>query len=73
VRLTDSQRRGLESLYRQAPPHIGRESNITDAQIGYVYWQAVRALIEKGLVYAPCPPTIGLTAAGVELAKEIFG
>jgi len=70
--LTGPRRRGLEALLAKYPD-VGRRSNVTDAKLGYVYWQTADWLVAEGLAYFPSGETIlGLTAQGLKLARGRF-
>lgn len=55
---------------QQAAGRYARESNCTDTNAGYVYWQTARWLVEQDLAYFPSGSTwLALTAKGRERAS----
>lgn len=71
MKLSPGRRRGLEVLAR-VHPNPCRRSNDTSLAVGYVYWQTVDWLEERGFVTVVAPTTFAetrLTDAGLELAR----
>lgn len=73
-KLTDAQRCGLDAL-AAVYPGPARVSNVTDVELGYVYWQTARTLMALGLAssFYSGPPEyaeyIELTPRGVDVVN----
>ena len=71
--LTPARRRGFDVLVdQQEQGRLARESNVTDAAAGYVYWQTSKWLVARELAYFPSGSTmLALTGRGRELAEHV--
>jgi hypothetical protein len=71
--LTPARRRGFEVLVdQQNRGRLARESNVTSADLGAVYWQTAQWLVARDLARFPSGSTwLALTDRGVAFADEL--
>lgn len=69
MNITKARRAGLDTL-AAVYPEPGRVSNVTNPQLGYVYWQTAHWLIDNELAFEPVGyPSIALTSRGIDVVN----